>query len=174
DAGDDILALRVHQVFAVEHVFAGRRVAGEADAGGAVVAHVAEHHGLHVHRRAPFGRNVVQLAIGDGPRVHPGSEHRPDRAPKLSRRVLRERLAGLLLDKILVAVDHAAPVGGGQRGILDHAGAVLEDTALTAADWRGVVDSYKDLVQQETGKPFPQDPSAQLWGAIGAVFGSWM
>ncbi|MBN8874858.1 MAG: pyruvate, phosphate dikinase [Rhodospirillales bacterium] len=51
---------------------------------------------------------------------------------------------------------------------------VVEDTALTAADWQRVVTGYKDLVQTETGKPFPQDPEAQLWGAIGAVFGSWM
>ncbi|HET6609831.1 MAG TPA: pyruvate, phosphate dikinase, partial [Rhodopila sp.] len=55
-----------------------------------------------------------------------------------------------------------------------HGAGVIEDTALTASDWREVVESYKDLVEQETGKPFPQDPAAQLWGAIGAVFGSWM
>ncbi len=51
---------------------------------------------------------------------------------------------------------------------------VVEDTALTANDWRQVVDGYKELVLQETDKPFPQDPQEQLWGAIGAVFGSWM
>jgi pyruvate,orthophosphate dikinase len=33
---------------------------------------------------------------------------------------------------------------------------------------------YKERVEEETGKPFPQDPHEQLWGAIGAVFGSWM
>jgi pyruvate,orthophosphate dikinase len=51
---------------------------------------------------------------------------------------------------------------------------VIEDTALTANDWRQVVEGYKELVLQETDKPFPQDPQEQLWGAIGAVFGSWM
>jgi pyruvate,orthophosphate dikinase len=51
---------------------------------------------------------------------------------------------------------------------------VMEDTALTAADWKVAVESYKDMVATETGKPFPLDPEAQLWGAIGAVFGSWM
>jgi pyruvate,orthophosphate dikinase len=51
---------------------------------------------------------------------------------------------------------------------------VIEDTALTAQDWHQVVDSYKEMVHGETGKPFPQDPEEQLWGAIGAVFGSWM
>ncbi len=51
---------------------------------------------------------------------------------------------------------------------------VTEDTALSAQDWHRVVAGYKDMVQEETGKPFPQDPNEQLWGAIGAVFGSWM
>ncbi len=51
---------------------------------------------------------------------------------------------------------------------------VTEDTGLTAADWRQVVGAYKGLVEKETGKPFPTDPHEQLWGAIGAVFGSWM
>ncbi len=52
--------------------------------------------------------------------------------------------------------------------------AVTEDTALTAEDWQRVVDGYKEMVRNETGKPFPQEPAEQLWGAIGAVFGSWM
>jgi pyruvate,orthophosphate dikinase len=51
---------------------------------------------------------------------------------------------------------------------------VLEDTQLTADDWKTVVTGYKEMVAQVTGKPFPQDPEAQLWAAIGAVFGSWM
>jgi len=49
-----------------------------------------------------------------------------------------------------------------------------EDTELTAAEWHRVVDGYKEMVAGVTGKPFPQDPETQLWGAIGAVFGSWM
>jgi pyruvate, orthophosphate dikinase len=49
-----------------------------------------------------------------------------------------------------------------------------EDTQLTAEDWQRVVAGYRDMVREETGKPFPQDPEEQLWGAIGAVFGSWM
>ena len=51
---------------------------------------------------------------------------------------------------------------------------VTEDTGLSAADWRRVVAAYKDLVAKDTGKPFPTEPHEQLWGAIGAVFGSWM
>ena len=48
------------------------------------------------------------------------------------------------------------------------------DTDLEADDWAELVARYKERVAQELGKPFPQDPHAQLWGAIGAVFGSWM
>jgi len=51
---------------------------------------------------------------------------------------------------------------------------VIEDTHLTAADWKTVIAGYKDAVQDATGEPFPQEPEAQLWAAIGAVFGSWM
>jgi pyruvate,orthophosphate dikinase len=49
-----------------------------------------------------------------------------------------------------------------------------QDTDLTAEDWKEVVKSYLKSVEQELGKPFPQDPQEQLWGAVGAVFASWM
>ena len=48
------------------------------------------------------------------------------------------------------------------------------DTDLTADDWREVVAEYRAAVQRELGRPFPQDVHDQLWGAIGAVFASWM
>ncbi len=48
------------------------------------------------------------------------------------------------------------------------------DTALTAEEWQAVIGLYKDKVEEELEKPFPQDPQEQLWGAIGAVFSSWM
>jgi len=48
------------------------------------------------------------------------------------------------------------------------------DTELTALEWQGVIAHYKAKVEEELGKPFPQDPHEQLWGAIGAVFSSWM
>jgi pyruvate,orthophosphate dikinase len=51
---------------------------------------------------------------------------------------------------------------------------VSVDTALSAADWAHVVGDYKAAVRRETGADFPQDPHAQLWGAISAVFASWM
>jgi pyruvate,orthophosphate dikinase len=48
------------------------------------------------------------------------------------------------------------------------------DAEMGAEDLRELVTQYKDLVRSRTGSPFPQDPEAQLWGAIGAVFASWM
>ena len=47
------------------------------------------------------------------------------------------------------------------------------DTELTANDLKALVAEYKGLVEKEWGKPFPQDVHDQLWGAVGAVFGSW-
>ncbi len=58
-------------------------------------------------------------------------------------------------------------------GYKDRKGYTL-DTDLTADDWKHLVGKYKATVQAELGRPFPQDPKDQLWGAIGAVFGSWM
>src|SRR3989475_7881671 len=48
------------------------------------------------------------------------------------------------------------------------------DTDLTTDDWVDLVGRYKERLEDEHGAPFPQDPHEQLWGAIGAVFGSWM
>jgi pyruvate, orthophosphate dikinase len=48
------------------------------------------------------------------------------------------------------------------------------DTDLNADDLQALVEHYKKRVEEELGKPFPQDAHAQLWGAIGAVFSSWM
>jgi len=47
------------------------------------------------------------------------------------------------------------------------------DTEMSAADWKALVDTYKKLVVEQWDKPFPQDVHDQLWGAVGAVFGSW-
>ena len=48
------------------------------------------------------------------------------------------------------------------------------DTEMTAEDWKEIIVQYKQAVQDALGKPFPEDPKDQLWGAISAVFGSWM
>ncbi|MEA3009825.1 MAG: pyruvate, orthophosphate dikinase [Sphingomonadales bacterium] len=47
------------------------------------------------------------------------------------------------------------------------------DTDLEASDWRRLTARYKALVAEQLGRPFPEDVHEQLWGAVGAVFGSW-
>ena len=51
---------------------------------------------------------------------------------------------------------------------------VKDDTRVTADGWRQLVREYKSYFKEKTGKDFPEDPVEQLWGAIGAVFESWM
>ncbi len=48
------------------------------------------------------------------------------------------------------------------------------DTDLTADDWKELVGKFKMKIKETLGQEFPEDPQKQLWGAIGAVFGSWM
>lgn len=49
-----------------------------------------------------------------------------------------------------------------------------QDTDISADGWKEIVGEYKEIVERELGKPFPNDPHEQLWGAVGAVFSSWM
>lgn len=51
---------------------------------------------------------------------------------------------------------------------------ISADTEVTADGWRDIASQYKALVEKELGKPFPSDPWEQLYGAVGAVFSSWM
>src|SRR5512136_543232 len=55
-----------------------------------------------------------------------------------------------------------------------HGRGVKSDTDLTAADLKDLVARFKAAIKEKTGLEFPDDPRKQLWGAIGAVFGSWM
>jgi len=47
------------------------------------------------------------------------------------------------------------------------------DTELDADALKALIEDYKKIVAEELGRPFPADPKEQLWGAVGAVFGSW-
>jgi pyruvate, orthophosphate dikinase len=51
---------------------------------------------------------------------------------------------------------------------------VQDDTQVPAEGWRELVGEYKKYFKEKTSRDFPEDPEEQLWGAIGAVFGSWM
>ncbi len=55
-----------------------------------------------------------------------------------------------------------------------HERGINADTDLTAADLKDLVVRFKKAIKEKTGKDFPEDPLQQMWGAIGAVFGSWM
>ena len=55
-----------------------------------------------------------------------------------------------------------------------HQRGIKSDTDLTAADLKDLVARFKAAIKEETGREFPDDPMKQLWGAVGAVFGSWM
>src|SRR3984885_4522532 len=57
---------------------------------------------------------------------------------------------------------------------MKHRLGVKDDTAAPASGWKELVAEYKQVFKQKTGKDFPEDPIEQLWGAVGAVFGSWM
>jgi pyruvate,orthophosphate dikinase len=57
---------------------------------------------------------------------------------------------------------------------LKNSSGVKDDTQVTAQGWRQLVGEYKAYFKQKTGKDFPEDPVEQLWGAIGAVFESWI
>jgi pyruvate, orthophosphate dikinase len=50
----------------------------------------------------------------------------------------------------------------------------IEDTKMTVSDLKELVKRFKKLIKERTGSEFPQDPWEQLWGSVGAVFGSWM
>ena len=72
---------------------------------------------------------------------------------------------------VVLAMDH-----GVFEDILDNfknLNGLSLDTQLSAEDWLEIIEEYKDAVLTALGKPFPEDTNEQLWGAIGAVFGSW-
>ncbi len=73
---------------------------------------------------------------------------------------------------VVLGVDHAEfeDILGGFKEEQHYA----LDTQISADEWLGLIARYKALVEEHTGKPFPQDVNEQLWGAIGAVFRSWM
>ena len=125
DAGHHVFALGVDEELAVKRVLAGRGIAREGDAGRRRLAHVAEHHRLNVDRCAPIGGNVVELAVGDRALVHPRGEDCADGAPELILGIMREWLAGRLLNLGLVLDDDLAPIIGVEVGVERVALAVL-------------------------------------------------
>ena len=126
DAGDNILALGIDEKFAVQLFGACRGIAGEGNAGGAALTHVAENHGLDIDRRSPVLRNFVERAVGDGAGAIPGCEYGANGAPKLFFHILRERLAGVFHNQRLIAGNQCQPFLGGDLGVEPIAALVLE------------------------------------------------
>src|SRR5262249_39809252 len=108
DTGHHVLALRVGQVLAREPRLSVGDVAGERDAGGAVVPQVAEYHRLDVDGGAPARRDAVDLPVRDRALVHPRAEHGTDRAPELLGGLLREVDATAHLHQRLELLDQLA------------------------------------------------------------------
>ena len=120
DARDDILALSVHQIVAVEDILASRRVASESHARAGGLAHVPEHHHLYVDRGAPVVGDLVHVAVGDGAVIVPGREYRAHALKQLVFGLGRKGLANLLLvDRLLHLDDLLQPLGRDVGVILD-------------------------------------------------------
>jgi len=91
------------------------------------------------------------------------------------------RLIMMYADVVMEKAEGIEPKGGkGIRKTLDerleqvkHQKGYKSDTELTADDLKQLVADFKAMVLDQMGKPFPEDPAAQLWGGIGAVFMSW-
>ena len=96
DARHDVLALRVPQVVAVRNLLAGAGVARERHPCAGIVAAVAEHHRLHVHRGPERVADLVLAPVVDRAPAVPALEDRFDRQAHLLARVRRELLAGVL------------------------------------------------------------------------------
>ena len=91
------------------------------------------------------------------------------------------RLIMMYADVVMEKAGGIEPKGGkGVRKVLDErlgeakkSRGYESDTQLTADDLRALVADFKSIVKDTLGKPFPEDPFEQLWGAVGAVFTSW-
>ena len=141
DAGDDVLALGIGQVVAVDATRTRARVARERHAGAGAGAGVAERHRLHVDRRAEVVRDALLPAVEPRAVGVPRREHGHDREVELLVRVLRERLARAVEDDRLVDADEVLQrlhrqfdVGGDLEVDLLLLERVLEVVAVQAED----------------------------------------
>jgi len=92
------------------------------------------------------------------------------------------RLIMMYADVVMEKAGGLEPKGGkGIRKVLDEKLEKLKqkqgykfDTDITVEELKALVKDFKDTIIKVLGKPFPEDPTEQLWGSIGAVFSSWM
>jgi hypothetical protein len=158
DARDDVLALGVLQVVAVDALVAGGGVAGEGDTGAGVGTEIAEDHRTDVDGGAEVVRDALLAAVELGAVAVPGLEDRLDGEVHLLPRVLRELPAGLLLDDLLEGGDQLLQVVGGQLGVdrdllgrLRLLQGVLEEVAVDAED--GLAEHLDEAAVGVPGEP---------------------
>src|SRR5215217_6224755 len=101
DTSNDVFALCIDEVFAVENLLARGWVARECNSRCAGFTHVSEHHRLHIYRCSPLARNAVLPPINDRAIVHPRAEYGADCAPKLFVWILGKRFSGPVVDQSL-------------------------------------------------------------------------
>ena len=134
DARDDVLALRVLQVVAVDPLGAGRRVAGEGDARAGVHAAVAEDHGADVDGRPQVRGDALAAAVDRRPLGVPGVEDRAHRHAQLLARLLREVTTGVLADGRLEGPGQPSQVIGGEVEVGRSAALCLQAVDLVLED----------------------------------------
>jgi hypothetical protein len=151
DARDDVLALRVGQVVAVDALPSGGRVAGETHPGTRVRAEVAEHHRAHVHGGAEIVRDPLATAVEPRPLGVPGVEHCVHRQVELLARLLRERAAGLLVHHLLVGLDELFEVVRTEVDVLGDAPRPLH--GVQRLDEQCIVDTEHGLAEHRDEPP---------------------
>ena len=131
--GDDVLALRVDEVLAVDALLAGRGVAREADAGRRVVALVPEDHLDDVDRGAEVVGDRVHAPVDLRARRVPGVEDGRDRAAQLLARVLRKAMPGLVLVDLPGPLDGVVDAEALVRDVVDGLAEHLDQPAVAVA-----------------------------------------
>ena len=151
DAGDDVLALGVDQVVAVDAGLPGGGVAGEAHAGAGGLAHIAEDHGAHVDGRAQVVGDLLAAPVDVGALGVPGAEDGLGGHVELGARVLGEVDAGLLAHDRLVLLDELGECG--------HVQLVVErDTSLDLLGVQGVGEVLAVDVQDGLAEHLDEAP----------------
>ena len=124
-ASNNIFALRIDQVLAVEDVLAVGWVARKRNAGGAIVAHVSVDHRLHVDSGAPLMRNLVLVAINSGAIVIPAAKHSGNGAFQLRHRIIGEALVCPALHQVLVALHQLLEILLSEQRVFHHSALAL-------------------------------------------------
>ncbi len=169
DAGDHVLALGVDQIIAFRLQLAGRCVARHGDAGGAIVAHVAEHHGLDVDGGAEVMGDVGRVAIGEGALAVPGLEHRLGGEAELFDRIVGEFVADIGAHDLAELPRHLAPVLGLELGVGFHLGVAPPGGDDRLEDLVG--NAEHDAAEHLHQTPIGIEDEARILGALDQPLG---